>query len=62
MPDFSNYQHIFLYCLNCFSKILPEKMADFISYIHSPSVYIAFPDPIACNICNKFFNFRIFQI
>ena len=62
MPDFPNDQHILLYCLDCSSEALPEEMTDFISYIQSPSVNIAFPDPIACNIRNVFFNLRIFQI
>ena len=37
-------------------------MTDFISYIQSPSVYVTFPDPIACNVRNVFFNLWIFQI
>ena len=62
MPYLSNDQHILLYCLNCFSETLPEEMADFISYVHSPSVNIAFLNPVARNICDKLFNLRIFQV
>lgn len=66
MPDFPNDQHIFLHSLYCLSEILPEEMADFVSYIQSPSVNIAFLNPVACNIRNVFstsgffrFNFGI---
>ena len=62
MPYFSNYQHILLYSLNRLSEILPEKMTDFITYVHSPSINVAFLNPITCNICNVFFNLRILQI
>ena len=62
MPDFSNDQQILFYCLNSLSKSLPEEMTDFVTYIHSPSIDIAFLNPITCNICNEFFNLRIFQI
>ena len=62
VPYFSNYQRILLHCLDCPSEALPEKMADFIPYIHSPSVDITFLNPIAGNVRDEFLNLRIFQI
>ena len=38
------------------------NMADLVTYIQSPSVNIAFLNPVTCNIGNVFFNLRIFQI
>ena len=62
VPYFSNYQRILLHCLDSPSEALPEKMADFVAYIHSPSVNITFLNPIAGNVCDEFLNLWIFQI
>ena len=37
-------------------------MTDFVSYVHSPSVNVAFLNPVARNIRDVCFNLRIFQI